>query len=173
MSKEESQAFKERLRKLVIIEFAYDLPMAEPPSDRPKIIERYNGDDYYNLDNNFLLNALNEGVVHVEFEKADGEMRSLLCTRDLRIVPSNMQPKDKEAHRNDNSAIVRVFEVGFTPGTENQLGDVVFKDWCSFRSTKKSIKKLRFDHMSVSVYVRYMAERNNFRIAQMPCEYIL
>eukprot|EP00592_Proboscia_alata_P007170 CAMPEP_0194358122 /NCGR_PEP_ID=MMETSP0174-20130528/5449_1 /TAXON_ID=216777 /ORGANISM="Proboscia alata, Strain PI-D3" /LENGTH=135 /DNA_ID=CAMNT_0039128361 /DNA_START=59 /DNA_END=463 /DNA_ORIENTATION=+ len=135
MSAEESGAYHERLEDLVVMKFD-DLPQADPPTDRPPVQERCNRDEYYELDVDFLEKKLNKGVVHIEFEKANGETRSMLCTRDLRIVPSDKQPKDKQAHKNNFSQrvggggrTVRVFEVCFTVGSKHQLGAVGFKDW--------------------------------------------
>ena len=42
---------------------------------------------------------LNKGVFHIVFEKANGEIRSMLCTHDLHIIPSDKQPKENQAHK--------------------------------------------------------------------------
>lgn len=42
---------------------------------------------------NELQQALQNGIVHVVFEKKDGSIREMLCTTVLEIIPESKHPK--------------------------------------------------------------------------------
>merc|ERR1712107_407829 len=139
-------------------------PLAKAPANRPCPEQRSNNDEYYELDAKFLERELNKGLVYIEFEKLNGQLRCMLCTRNLHLVPSDRQPKNKRTneHFSSQEGAVSVFEVSFVGGNRHQLATVKFKDWRSFRLS--SVKKIRFHHHSISEYVRHAAELVSERI---------
>ena len=59
----------------------------------------------------FLEDALKRTSVVVEFTKANGEKRTMICTRNMRMIPVEFHPKDSEyKSHNKNDEQVRVFD---------------------------------------------------------------
>lgn len=63
-----------------------------------------------NLDRASLLTELKKTAVDVTFEKKDGEMRTMRCTRNLELAPRAPLPKEATPY-DDNEDIIRVYDL--------------------------------------------------------------
>lgn len=66
-----------------------------------------------------ILDALNEGVVHLQFKKVNGDLRNMVGTRCFDRIPEDKHPKTEDK-REQNETIVVLF-------------DLEVNDWRSFR----------------------------------------
>lgn len=63
-----------------------------------------------NLDRASLLTELKKTAVVVTFEKKNGEMRTMNCTRNLELAPHAPRPKEATPY-DDNEDIIRVYDL--------------------------------------------------------------
>lgn len=66
-----------------------------------------------------ILEALSEGVVHLQFKKVNGELRNMVATRNFDKIPAEKHPTTEDK-REQNETIVVLF-------------DLEVNDWRSFR----------------------------------------
>lgn len=66
-----------------------------------------------------ILDALSEGIVHLQFKKVNGELRNMRGTRKFDLIPEDKHPK-VEDKREQNETIVVLY-------------DLEVNDWRSFR----------------------------------------
>lgn len=59
-----------------------------------------------------LLKVLSEGQTTVQFTKKDGTLRTMNCTRDPKLIPSEYHPKTSEDNATlESSDNIRVFDL--------------------------------------------------------------
>ena len=91
----------------------------------------------------------------------DDPYREMTCTRDLSLIPSDVQPKDLAKHAIfETGGAVRVFEVRFFPD-----GNVDFQGWRSFRVNSKSLLYAFPKPAALADYVRGEKRRHDKRMA--------
>src|SRR6056300_1992105 len=66
-----------------------------------------------------ILDALSEGVVHLQFKKVNGDLRNMRGTRNFGKIPEDKHPKTEDK-REQNETIVVLF-------------DLDIDEWRSFR----------------------------------------
>lgn len=62
-----------------------------------------------NLDRESLLAELKSKIICVVFEKKDGSLREMKCTRNLELAPEAPVPQDPNS--DTNTDIIRVYDV--------------------------------------------------------------
>lgn len=50
-----------------------------------------------------MIEYLATHTIVVEFQKSDGDVRRMRCTRDFKMIPESMHPKSNSAKRKSNS----------------------------------------------------------------------
>lgn len=66
-----------------------------------------------------ILEELSKGVVDLQFKKVNGDLRNMVATRSVDLIPEEKQPKSEDK-REQNETIVVLF-------------DLEVEDWRSFR----------------------------------------
>lgn len=66
-----------------------------------------------------ILETLSKGIVDLQFTKVNGDLRNMVATRAIDLLPEDKRP-DSEDKREQNETIVTVF-------------DLEVNDWRSFR----------------------------------------
>ena len=66
-----------------------------------------------------ILDALSEGVVHLQFKKVNGELRNMVATRNFDRIPEDQHPKTEDKREKNETIVV--------------LYDLEVNGWRSFR----------------------------------------
>ena len=66
-----------------------------------------------------ILDALSEGVVHLQFKKVNGDLRNMVATRCFDRIPEEKHPKTEDKREQNETIVV--------------LYDLEVEDWRSFR----------------------------------------
>ena len=58
-----------------------------------------------------IVDALNEGLVNLQFKKVNGELRNMCGTRNLNIIAEEYHPKGEGKTISDPDSVVTLFDV--------------------------------------------------------------